>query len=81
MAEVKDDRVATVQLDFTFHSLTVDQLLHKLEAGETLSLTEITYLHESDEVRMDELAQYFRDAEETASEIDDGRIQSKVTNF
>ncbi len=81
VAEVKDARVATVQLDLTFHSLTADQLLHKLESGETLSLTEIAYLHESDEVRADELAQYFRDSEGKTEEIDDGRIQSKVTNF
>lgn len=80
LAEVSDDRAATVQLDVTFHELTGDQLRRKLERGETLSLTEIAYLHESDEVRMDELARYFRDAAE-ASEIDDGRIQSKVTNF
>ncbi|WP_227352844.1 hypothetical protein [Haladaptatus salinisoli] len=80
VAEAKDDRAATVRLDVTFQSLTAEQLLRKLESGETLSLTEIAYLHESDEVRADELARYFRDAEAT-SEIDDGRIQSKVTNF
>ncbi|WP_458206794.1 hypothetical protein [Haladaptatus sp. NG-SE-30] len=81
VAEVKDDRAATVQLDLTFQSLTAEQMLYKLESGETLSLTEIAYLHDSDEVRMNELARYFRDAEEATSEIDDGRIQSKVTNF
>lgn len=81
VAEASDDRAATVRLDVTYHDLTVDQLRRKLERGETLSLTEIAFLHESNEVRMDELARYFRDSEKAASEVDDGRIQSKVTNF
>lgn len=80
VAEAKDERTATVNFDLTFQSLTAEQLRKKLERGETLSLTEVAYLHESDEVRMDELARYFREDEE-ATEIDDGRIQSKVTNF
>lgn len=80
VAEAKADRAATVDLDLTFQTLTVEQLRHKLEQGEALSLTEIAYLHESDNVSMDELAKYFTGAEE-AEAIDDGRIQSKVTNF
>jgi hypothetical protein len=81
VAEATDERVATVDLDLTFRNLSVDQLRSKLESGEELSLTEIAYLHDSDEVRMDELARYLGDAEEATSGIDDGRIQSKVTNF
>jgi hypothetical protein len=81
LAEARDDRAATVQLDLTFQSLTGEQLRHKLERGADLSLTEIAYLHESDEVRVDELAQYFRDADSETPDVDDGRIQSKVTNF
>lgn len=81
VAEARDDRAATVQFDLTFQSLTVDQLRTKLEKGERLSLTEIAYLHQSDDVRMDELARYFKDVEDATSGIDDGRIQSKVTNF
>ncbi|UPV72807.1 hypothetical protein M0R89_09620 [Halorussus limi] len=81
LAEASDDRAATVRLDLTFQSLTAEQLRHKLERGESLSLTEIAFLHESDEVRMDELARYFRDADDSTPEVDDGRIQSKVTNF
>lgn len=79
LAEAKDDRAATVDLDLTFHRLTVDQLRNRLERGEQLSLTEIAYLRQSDEMRMDELARYF--ADDGASTVDDGRIQSKVTNF
>ncbi|NEU57862.1 hypothetical protein [Halorussus sp. MSC15.2] len=81
LAEVNDDRAATVDLDLTFQSLTAEQLRHKLERGEDLSLTEVAYLHESDEVGMDELARYFRNAEDETPAVDDGRIQSKVTNF
>lgn len=81
VAEAKSDRAAAVDLDLTFHSLTASQLREKLERGETLSLTELAFLHNSDEVRMDELASYFREFEEDTAEIDDGRIQSKVTNF
>lgn len=81
MAEAKDGRIATVEIAVTFQSLTTDQLRHKLKAGEELSLTEIAYLHKSDEIRMDELSQYFQDAEKASTEIDDGRIQSKMTNF
>lgn len=80
VAEAKNDRAATVDLDLTYQSLTAEGLRHKLERGETLSLTEIAYLHESDDVRMDELAEYFRESD-GPSEIDDGRIQSKVTSF
>ncbi|WP_158058042.1 hypothetical protein [Halorussus halophilus] len=80
VAEAKDERAATVDFDLTFQSLTAEQLRKKLERGETLSLTELAFLRESDEVRMDELARYFGDDEKT-TEIDDGRIQSKVTNF
>jgi len=81
VAEAKADRAATVQFDLTFQSLTADQLRTKLERGKELTLTELAYLHESDDVRMDELAHYFTDSEDATAEIDDGRIQSKVTSF
>lgn len=81
LAEVQEGRAATVDLDLTFQTLNPDQLRYKLERGESLSLAEIAYLHRSDEVRMDELARYFRDAEQAREGIDDGRIQSKVTEF
>lgn len=81
VAEAGNDRAATVDLDLTFQALSAEQLRRKLERGETLSLTEIAYLHDSDEVGADELARYLGDADEATSEIDDGRIQSKVTRF
>ena len=80
VAEATEERTATVDFEVTFQSLTAEQLRKKLERGESLSLTEIAFLHDSDEVRMDELARYFRD-EDATREVDDGRIQSKVTNF
>lgn len=81
LAEAGNNRAATVSLEVTYQSLTVDQLRHKLKRGETLSLTEIAFLHDSEAIRRDELAQYFTDVEEATVDIDDGRIQSKVTNF
>jgi hypothetical protein len=78
VAEAENDRAATVELERTFHALSADELLRKLRAGETLSLTEIAYLQQSDEVSAGELARYFSEEEET---VDDGRIQAKVTQF
>ncbi|PSQ19691.1 hypothetical protein BRD00_01105 [Halobacteriales archaeon QS_8_69_26] len=79
VAEATDDRAATVEFDLTFQTLGVDQLRSKLERGETLSLTEVAFLHRSDQVRPDELARYFSD--DAPDGVDDGRIQSKVTDF
>jgi hypothetical protein len=78
VAEARNDRAATVQVDLTFHALSADELLRKLRSGESLSLTEIAYLQQSDDVPADELARYFSEDEDT---VDDGRIQSKVTQF
>lgn len=78
VAAARNDRAATVQVDMTFHTLSTDELLRKLRAGESLSLTEIAYLQQSDDVPADELARYFSEDEDT---VDDGRIQSKVTQF
>ncbi|WP_267161423.1 hypothetical protein [Halovenus salina] len=78
VAQARNDRAATVDLDVTFHALSTEELLRRLRAGETLSLTEIAYLQQSDEISQAELARYFSGDEET---IDDGRIQSKVTQF
>lgn len=81
VAEATDDRAATVEFEVTFHGLGVDQLREKLDRGETLSLTEIAVLHRSEAVRPDELARYFSEADGVADGVDDGRIQSKVTDF
>jgi hypothetical protein len=81
VAEAENDRTATVELDITFQSRSADQLRRKLENGETLSLTEIAYLHESEIVTRSELARYLEDAEAAHADIDDGRIQSKVNDF
>ena len=81
VAEAENDRAATVVLDLTFQSRNVDQLRHKLENGETLSLTEIAYLHESGTVTRSELARYLGESEAAHADIDDGRIQSKVNDF
>ena len=79
LAEAADDRGATVSLDVTYHALDADHLRQKLADDESLSLTEIAYLYESDDVTPDELAGFF--GESRAAELDDGRVQSKVTEF
>jgi hypothetical protein len=78
VAEAGDGRAATVELELTYDRLSPEGLLHKLELGEELSLTELAYLHDHDDVSRDRLARYVADDE---SDIDDGRIQSKVTEF
>jgi len=78
LAEAADDRAATVSLDVTNHDLNADHLRGKLEAGDPLSLTEIAYLYESADVGRDELAAYF---EADDRDLDDGRVQSKVTDY
>lgn len=80
VAEATNERAASVEFDVTYQSLSAEQLRHKLERGESLSLTELAYLHQRDDVNMDDLARYLRNTD-AADEIDDGRIQSKVTNF
>ena len=77
LAEAREERAATVDLDVTYHSLDADQLLEKLDAGGDLSLTEIAYLYESDDVSRELLAAHFEGREE----VDDGRVQSKVTDY
>lgn len=42
-----------------------------------MSLTEVAHLHDSDAVGRDELAEHFADT----PDVDDDRIQSKVTDF
>lgn len=81
VAEAENDRAATVEFELTFQSRNVDQLRHKLERGETLSLTEFAYLQSSREVSRDELARYLGDTGSATDDIDDGRIQSKVNDF
>lgn len=81
VAEAGEERAATVDLDVTFHALTADELLRKLERGKSLSLTELAFLHASSEVSSRELARYLGESAEGRDGIDDGRIQSKVTDF
>jgi len=79
LAEASEDRGATVDFDVTYHALDADHLREKLDAGESLSLTEIAYLYESDDVGPDELAELV--GESRAADVDDGRVQSKVTDY
>ncbi|MFD1514926.1 hypothetical protein [Halomarina rubra] len=81
VAEAGDERAASVDLDVTYHSLTVPELRRKLDREESLSLTELSFLQSSEAVSLRELARYFGDADAARRGIDDGRIQSKVTEF
>ena len=78
VAEAGEGRAATVDLALTYERLSPEGLLHKLEMGKELSLTELAYLHDHDDVSRDRLARYLADDD---PDIDDGRIQSKVTEF
>jgi hypothetical protein len=79
LAEASKDRAATVDYDVTHHALDADHLREKVEAGESLSLPEIAFLYESDDVTRDELAALL--GESRANGVDDGRVQAEVTEF
>jgi hypothetical protein len=81
VAEAREARAASVDLEVTYHSLTVPELRRKLDRGASLSLTELAFLQSSEEVSLRELARYFEDADAARRGVDDGRIQSKVTEF
>jgi hypothetical protein len=78
LAEASEERAATVSLDVTFHALTAETIRRKAEDGEDLSLTEIAYADASDEIDLAEFAAYVAADEQ---EVDDGRIQARVTDF
>jgi len=77
LAEAENDRAASVTFERTYHALDADTLLRKLRDDESLSLTELAFLHASDDVSREELTRHLDDGED----FDDGRIQSKVTEF
>lgn len=79
VAEATEDRVATVDFAVSRAERSPETLRRKLELGEDLTLTEIAVLQDSDAVSEGELARYL--GEDRASGVDDGRIQSRVTDF
>lgn len=79
VAEATEDRVASVDLTVTRANRTPEALRRKLELGEELSLTEIAFLQSGDAVTDEELARYL--GADRATTVDDGRIQSRVTDF
>ncbi|MXR40221.1 hypothetical protein GRX01_02455 [Halobaculum sp. WSA2] len=83
LAEASEERAATVDLDVTFHALSVAEVRRKMRAGEPLSLTELAFADTRTEVSADEFAEYLRGTEGTVDDagVDDGRIQSRVTDF
>ncbi|AGB14995.1 hypothetical protein Halru_0351 [Halovivax ruber XH-70] len=81
LAEAKRDRAAVVDLDVALQTLTVEQLREKLRRGDALSLPELAVAQASEEITPDELTRYAASQSEEPATIDDGRIQSKVTDF
>lgn len=79
LAEAENDRAATIDYDVTFHALDADHLREKVDAGESLSLPEIAFLYESEDVTRDELADLLGESRTDA--IEDGRVQADVTDF
>lgn len=79
LTEARADRAATVDLDVTFHALDADRLRGKLADGDSLSLTEIAYLYEHADVGREELAAALEG--ERGADLDDGRVQAKVTDY
>ncbi|MEE6209583.1 hypothetical protein U3A55_05380 [Salarchaeum sp. III] len=77
LAEAENDRAASVAFERTYHALDAETLLRELDAGNSLSLTELAFLHASDDVSREELTRHLDDEDD----FDDGRIQSKVTEF
>lgn len=79
LAEASNDRAATIDYDVTFHALDADHLREKVDAGESLSLPEIAFLYESDDVTRNELADLL--GESRADGVEDGRVQAEVTDY
>ncbi|MFC7097124.1 hypothetical protein [Halobaculum marinum] len=79
LAEASEERAATVDLDVTFHALSVAEVRRKMRAGDPLSLTELAFADARTEIAPDEFAEYLRG--DDADGVDDGRIQSRVTDF
>ncbi len=77
LAEASSERSATVELDVTFHALSAEAIRRKAEDGEDLSLTEIAYADASGEIDLAEFAEYLS----SGPDVDDGRIQARVTDF
>lgn len=77
LAEADRERAVSVEFERTFHALTGEELLRRLEDGESLTLSELAYLQRSDDVPRGELA----DALAGERRVEDGRIQSRVTDF
>lgn len=77
LAEASAERSATVELDVTFHALSAEAIRRKAADGESLSLTEIAYADASEEIDLAEFAEYVS----SDPDVDDGRIQARVTDF
>jgi len=78
VAEATEDRVASVDLTVSLAEQSVATLRRKLETRAELSLAEIAYLQAAEGVGDEELARHLG---EDHRRVEDGRIQSRVTDF
>lgn len=71
LAEAPEERAAAVDLDVTYHALSVAEVRRKMREGEPLSLTELAFADARAEVPSDEVTEYLRGDESRAA--GDGR--------
>ena len=63
----------------TYRALSVEEVRRKLREDEPLSLTEMAYADARPEIGDAEFARAIKGEE--SAEVDDGRIQTRVTDF
>lgn len=80
-ALAEDGRSSSVSLDVRVETLAVSRLRRRLAAGETLSLHELSYLRERDEVGLEELADYFDRDAERPDDRNGEWVQAEVSEF
>lgn len=79
LAAAGENRATSVALDVTYHELTPAHLRRKAAAGDRLTLTEIAYADSHPEIDPVEFAELAGGDPEP--DVDDDRVQAKVTDF
>lgn len=79
-AEAGRDRAAFVEFDVHREPLDTDRLARKLRRSGSLTLSELAYLRERDDVSLDRLLDRYA-TDVAPDESEDDWVQSKVTNF
>ncbi|WP_415380262.1 hypothetical protein [Halosimplex sp. TS25] len=79
-AEADRNVAAAVEFDVHREPLDADRLTRKLRRTGSLTLSELSYLREADDVSLDRLLDRYATDVET-DEADDDWVQAKMTNF